>query len=175
MVPEVYAALKTRRTEQGDPGTGWVFPTGSSSGHMEECTATFYHNEAQRRLAAASEAYEAWKQGRRDGDWKDAVTEASKLEREYLNKHNATVQAGCKQFEIYCLRHSALTVFAESGCDAFTQLRLHSATVTHNLTRSKEPSEISQVGTELGTHQNYPQTKKATIRSPHNLHIADCK
>ena len=74
MVPEVYAALKARRAEQRDPATGWVFPTGSASGHIEECSATFYHNEALQKLAAASEAYEEWKQGQCKGDWTDAAT-----------------------------------------------------------------------------------------------------
>ena len=50
MVPEVYAALKRRRIEQNDPATGWVFPAGSMSGHLEECSARLYHNEAQQRL-----------------------------------------------------------------------------------------------------------------------------
>jgi hypothetical protein len=48
----------------------------------------------------------------------------SKLEHKYIRKHSPTIQAGCKRFEIYCLRHSALTMLAESGCDAFTLARI---------------------------------------------------
>jgi hypothetical protein len=40
---------------------------------MEECSASFYHKEAQHKLAAASQAYEEWKQGERKRDWLDAV------------------------------------------------------------------------------------------------------
>jgi hypothetical protein len=53
-----------------------------------------------------------------------AVTEANKLEPEFLRRHGTAIQTGCKQFEIYCLRHSALTMLAESGCDAFTLARI---------------------------------------------------
>jgi integrase len=120
MVPEVYAVLRARRTEQGDQATGWVFPTGAASGHIEESSATMYHNEAQQKLAAASATFEAWKEGGSNVTWMAAVTEATKLELEYLTRHSAAIQTGCKRFEIYCLRHSALTMLAGSGCDAFT-------------------------------------------------------
>src|SRR6266496_2965779 len=124
MVPEVYAALKRRRAEQSDPATDWVFPSGSASGHIEECSARLYHNEALQKLTAASAAYEAWDKGGCKCDWLNAATEATKLEPEYLKKHSATIQTGYKRFEIYCLRHSALTMLAESGCDAFTLARI---------------------------------------------------
>jgi hypothetical protein len=52
------------------------------------------------------------------------VREAVKLEPEYLRMHSVAIQMGCKRFEIYCLRHSALTMLAESGCDAFTLARI---------------------------------------------------
>ena len=156
MVPAVYSALKTRRRDQGDPATGWVFPTGSASGHMEECSASFYHNEAQQKLAAATEAYEGWKQGRYEGDWKAAVTEASKLEPEYLNKHSPTIQSGCKRFEIYCLRHSALTMLAESGCDAFTLARIagHSSiTITQRYCHPQADAIERAFGNLSGGHR----------------------
>ena len=63
-------------------------------------------------------ACEAWKKSGCKDNWIDAVTEVSKLERKYIRKHSPTIQAGCKRSEIYCLRHSALTMLAESGCDA---------------------------------------------------------
>jgi hypothetical protein len=121
MVPEVYRALKTRKTEQNDPATGWVF---LQAPLQATCSASFYHNEGLQRLAAASAAYEAWKKGESEADWMDVVREASRLEPEYLTKRSAAIQKGCKQFKIYCLRHSALTVLAESGCDAFTLARI---------------------------------------------------
>jgi integrase len=39
-------------------------------------------------------------------------------------RHAATIRAGWKGREPYCLRHSALTMLAESGCDAFTLARI---------------------------------------------------
>ena len=43
---------------------------------------------------------------------------------EYLERHGGAIQAGWKRFEPYCLRHSALTMLAESRCDAFTLARI---------------------------------------------------
>ena len=156
MVPEVYVALKTRRTEQGDPATGWVFPTGSASGHIEECSATFYHNEAQQKLAAALAAYEAWKKSGCEDNWIDAVTEVSKVERKYIRKHSPTIRAGCKRFEIYCLRHSALTMLAESGCDAFTLARIagHSSiTITQRYCHPQADAIERAFGNLAGGHK----------------------
>src|SRR5215469_8214144 len=87
--------------------------------HMEECSASFYHKEALQKLAAA-----VWNEGRGTGDWMDAVIETCELDRGYLKTHGQTIQTGCERFEIYCLRHSALTMLAESGCDAFTLARI---------------------------------------------------
>jgi site-specific recombinase XerD len=54
-----------------------------------------------------------------------AVVEAkAELGREYLQRHSGAIHAGWKGFEPYCLRHSALTMLAESGCDAFTLARI---------------------------------------------------
>ena len=46
MVPAVYQALKGRHEAQGCPTEGWVFPTGSVSGHMEESSAKQWHAKA---------------------------------------------------------------------------------------------------------------------------------
>jgi integrase len=46
MVPRVYAALKARHEALGCPSEGWVFPTGSVSGHMEESSAKEWHAKA---------------------------------------------------------------------------------------------------------------------------------
>lgn len=55
MVPPVYQALKVRHESQGQPFQGWVFPTGSRSGHMEESSAKQWHGKA---LAALQKAHE---------------------------------------------------------------------------------------------------------------------
>jgi integrase len=46
MVPAVYRALKIRHEAQGFPSDGWVFPSGSKSGHMEESSAKKWHAKA---------------------------------------------------------------------------------------------------------------------------------
>lgn len=46
MVPAVYQALKARNEAQGSSREGWVFPTGSVSGHLEESVAKLYHAKA---------------------------------------------------------------------------------------------------------------------------------
>src|SRR5574337_1468157 len=46
MIPAVYQALKTRHESQGQPESGWVFPSGSASGHLEESSAKQYHAKA---------------------------------------------------------------------------------------------------------------------------------
>jgi integrase len=156
MVPEVYAVLKARKVEQGDPASGRVFPSGSASGHIEECSARFHHNEALQRLAAASAAYEAWKDEGQNDDWIDAAREAGKLGAEFLTKHAPTIQAGCKRFEIYCLRHSALTMLAESGCDAFTLARIagHSSiTITQRYCHPQADAIERAFGNLSGGHK----------------------
>jgi integrase len=46
MLPEVFQVLKDRHASQGFPAEGWVFPTGSLSGHMEESSAKKWHAKA---------------------------------------------------------------------------------------------------------------------------------
>jgi integrase len=53
MVPDVYLALKARHEVQGCPTEGWVFPTGSVSGHMEESSAKQWHAKALATVANA--------------------------------------------------------------------------------------------------------------------------
>jgi len=53
MVPEVYQALKARHESQACPSEGWVFPTGSVSGHIEESSAKIWHAKALSTLADA--------------------------------------------------------------------------------------------------------------------------
>lgn len=53
MVPEVYRVLKARHETQGFPLEGWVFPTASASGHMEESSAKQWHAKALASLEKA--------------------------------------------------------------------------------------------------------------------------
>jgi integrase len=46
MVPAVYAMMKARHEAQGWPPEGWVFPTGSVCGHLEQGTAKTQHSRA---------------------------------------------------------------------------------------------------------------------------------
>ncbi len=55
MVPAVYQALKTRHVSQGEPEGGWIFPSGSASGHLEESSAKKWHGRALARLRKAHE------------------------------------------------------------------------------------------------------------------------
>jgi len=155
MVPEVYAALKARRAEQKEPSMGWVFPAGSKSGHLEESSAKIYHGEAVKKLTAASAAYEEWKKAS-EGDWMDVVKAATELEPKYLEQHSGVIQAGWKGFEPYCLRHSALTMLAESGCDAFTLARIagHSSiTITQRYCHPQADAIERAFGNLSGGHK----------------------
>ena len=91
---------------------------------MEESSAKIYHGEVVRKLTRASAAHSEWLKGDSEGDWVPAVETETGLSREYLQRHSSAIQAGWKGFEPYCLRHSALTMLAESGCDAFTLARI---------------------------------------------------
>jgi integrase len=156
MVPEVYSTLKQRHTLQGEPKAGWVFPSGSECGHLEESSAKHYHGEAVATLTAASAAYEQWSKNGGNGDWKAAVKAASKLEGKYLAEHGSAVQAGWKGFEPYCLRHSALTFLAESGCDAFTLARIagHSSiTITQRYCHPQADAIERAFGNFSGGHK----------------------
>jgi integrase len=92
MVPAVYQALKARHNSQGEPESGWVFPSGSLSGHLEESSTKKWHDRALKRILKA-------------------------------HKIDPSIPM-LEEFEPYCLRHTALTWLAESGCDAFTLARI---------------------------------------------------
>jgi integrase len=93
MVPAVYAVMKARHEGQGCPSKGWVFPTGSVCGHLEQGIAKTQHSAALNALAEA-------------------------------HKKEPDACPEIKQFEPYCLRHTALTNLAAAGCDAFTLARI---------------------------------------------------
>jgi len=156
MVPEVYTALKNRHAEQNHPAIGWVFPAGSRSGHLEESSAKIYHGEAVKKLTKASAAYVEWAEQGSVGDWIDIVTVSSNLDRDYLERHSGAVQRGWKGFEPYCLRHSALTMLAESGCDAFTLARIagHSSiTITQRYCHPQADAIERAFGNLSGGHK----------------------
>jgi integrase len=53
MVPAVFAMMKARHEAQGCPAEGWVFPSGSVCGHLEQGTAKTQHGSALVTLANA--------------------------------------------------------------------------------------------------------------------------
>lgn len=123
-VPEVHRMLRGRWESQSCPSEGWVFPAGSASGHVEESTTKIQHGDALKKLLAAKQAFDKWKEGGEKGRWQDAVEAKTKLGADYLERHEDAVRGGVTKFEPYCLRHSALTRLAEAGCDAFTLARI---------------------------------------------------
>ena len=101
MVPEVYGVLIGRHIAQGEPLEGWVFPSGSRSGHFEQDSAKNQHAAALKLLNKRTEEDEQAHQDKKEED-----------------------EPRFRPFEPYCLRHTALTRLAESGCDAFTLARI---------------------------------------------------
>ena len=95
LVPIVHSALKSRHSEQRFPKEGWVFPTGSKSGHLEQGSAKNQHEAAFAAIERAAKE-QCKKAGRKESDAKTL-----------------------KPFPPYCLRHSALTNLAPL-CDTFT-------------------------------------------------------
>jgi integrase len=133
-----------------------VFPAGSRSGHLEESSAKTYHAEAVKRLTTASVVYQQWMKEGQNGNWADVVSAAAKLAPEYLERHGGAIQAGWKGFEPYCLRHSALTMLAESGCDAFTLARIagHSSiTITQRYCHPQADAIERAFGNFSGGHK----------------------
>jgi integrase len=159
MVPEVFSALKRRWEQQKQPIGGWVFPTGARSGHLEESSTKSTHGAACRTLTAASHAYKAWEKSGRVGKWEHAVTAATKLDVAYLEKHGAVIQSGFTAFEPYCLRHTALTRLAESGCDAFTLARIagHSSITITQRYCHPQADAIERAFGKLGEKKEVPR------------------
>jgi hypothetical protein len=106
------------------PAKGWVFPSASESGHLEEGSAKIQHRNAIEKLQAAKDAFETLEKSGCNGDWQDFVEASTGLPKDYILRHAKTLRSGVKAFEPYCLRHTALTRLAESGCDAFTLARI---------------------------------------------------
>ncbi len=176
MTAEVYWTLKERHEAQNRPAEGWVFPAASKSGHLEESSAKHYHGKAIAKLEAASAAYEAWtKEGGR-GSWQDAVIAASKLEADYVARHAEAIKAGVKQFEPYCLRHTALTRLAESGCDAFTLARIagHSSiTITQRYCHPQADAIERAFGKLTGGHNFRHREELPALEAPSLVPVND--
>ncbi|MGA7315787.1 MAG: tyrosine-type recombinase/integrase [Silvibacterium sp.] len=178
MVPEVYATLKERHANQKFPVEGWVFPAGSRSGHLEESSAKISHGDAMKKLTAASAAHRAWVEQGRNGDWLAAVERTSKLDREYLERHSGVIQAGWKRFQPYCLRHTALTLLAQAGCDAFTLARIagHSSiTITQRYIHPQADAIEQAFGKFAGAQltQYKPIHAEGGHKRGHSLELAE--
>jgi integrase len=159
MLPEVFCALKDRHKAQKYPITGWVFPSGSASGHLEESSAKIYHGEATKKLSAASSAYHTWEKDGKKGEWQDALADVSTLTSDYLTQYADVIAAGFAAFEPYCLRHSALTRLAENGCDAFTLARIagHSSITITQRYCHPQADAIERAFHKLAANQELPR------------------
>ena len=124
LTPEVCRVLQARWESQGCLTEGWVFPSASESGHLEEGSAKIQHGDAIEKLQAAKDAFDAWKKPGCNGNWENFVGASTSLPTHYILRHAKVLCSGVKPFEPYCLRHTALTRLAEAGCDAFTLARI---------------------------------------------------
>jgi integrase len=101
MVPAVYAVMKARHEAQGRPAEGWVFPTGSVCGHLEQGTAKTQHYRALKALAKAH---------------KENPRENPQVKRfePYCLRHTALTNlaaAGCDAFTLARIAgHSSITI-----------------------------------------------------------------
>jgi integrase len=124
IVPKVRQVLRTRHENQECPREGWVFPSGSACGHLEEGTAKGQHDRALGAIERASNAHERWSKKKLSDDWDQYIASGSGLDLTYVRQHASVIKNGLQRFEPYCLRHTCLTWLAESGCDAFTLARI---------------------------------------------------
>ena len=100
MIPAVFDALRNRHKDQGCPGEGWVFPTASRSGHIEESSAKQWHAKAFTNLEA---------ERKEDPN----LTEIKRFE-PYCLRHTALTrlaEAGCDAFTLAKIAgHSSITI-----------------------------------------------------------------
>jgi len=100
MVPAVFEALKTRHKAQGCPAEGWVFPSGSASGHVEQSTAKILHDRALKQISKAHEIL-------------PSIPEVKPFE-PYCLRHSALTklaEAGCDAFTLARIAgHSSITI-----------------------------------------------------------------
>jgi len=140
MVPTVYAALKIRREESGDPEEGWLFPSASREGHFNKDTAKDQHKKALDRVNKKA---------------KEAGTRELKPFEPYVLRHTALTQlaqAGCDAFTLARIAgHSSITItqrYIHPQADAIERAF---APFGAESTTSPQRSENRQVGTKLGT------------------------
>ncbi len=140
----------------GRPAEGCVFPAGSASGHLEESSAKIQHADALKKLEAAKAAFKNWADNRHSGPWHEAVSEQTGLDRGFVIRHADVIEAGIKRFELYSLRHAALTRLAEAGCDAFTLARIagHSSIQITMRYCHPQADAIERAFSKLGGHKN---------------------
>ncbi len=157
MVPEVYYTLLARWESQNRPKEGWAFPAASASGHIEEGTAKIQHGDALKKLASAKAAFDQWGKDGSKGLWADVVEEITKIDKDFLSRHQEIVKVGLKPFEPYCLRHTALTRLADSGCDAFTLARIagHSSIAITQRYCHPQADAISRAFKKLADGHNF--------------------
>lgn len=153
LVPEAYSALKVRWEGKGKPAEGWVFPSGSESGHLEESSAKNQHIAALKTLEAATSAFKKPSEGKPLHEY---IADRSGLDVATVERHIAVIAAGLKRFQPYCLRHSALTRLAEAGCDAFTLARIagHSSITITQRYCHPQAEAVERAFAKLGGHKS---------------------
>jgi integrase len=99
LVPAAYFALKARQNEQGSPQTGWVFPAGTKSGHLEGGSAKNQHALALQKI---------------NGEAKRNKTPKFESFPPYCLRHTALTNladAGCDAFTLARIAgHSSITI-----------------------------------------------------------------
>jgi integrase len=100
MLPAVYETLKARHESQGKPESGWVFPSGSRSGHLEESSAKKWHSRALARLRKAHEI--------------DSSIPMIEAFQPYVMRHSCLTwlaESGCDTFTLARIAgHSSITI-----------------------------------------------------------------
>jgi integrase len=139
MVPAVYAALKARHDETGNPAEGWVFPSGSREGHFNKDTAKDQHRKAIEAANAKAKKNEG---------------KALKPFEPYVLRHTALTQlaqAGCDAFTLARIAgHSSITItqrYIHPQADAIE--RAFAPFGAESVTEA----EAEQGGTNMGTSQ----------------------
>jgi integrase len=128
MVPAVYHALKARWTRQGNPLSGWSFPSDGTSGHLGRDTAKTFHSRALKAIREAAEK-------------KGSETPVKSFP-PYTLRHTALTrlaEAGCDAFTLARIAgHSSITItqrYCHPQADAIERAfsKLTSSTVAENV------------------------------------------
>ncbi len=132
MVPEVYRTLTERWEAQGKPAQGWVFPSGSASGHFDENSAKNQHIAARTILQKAGiEPFEP-----------------------YCLRHTALTRladAGCDAFTLAKIAgHSSITITQRYCHPQAEAIERAFAKLPPSRTTHSEPTEVVPTG---GSHE----------------------